>query len=374
MLLSGPDVGPRERELLLEAFDSGWIAPLGPMVDRIERDLTTLTGLHAAALSSGTAALHLALLLLGVRSGQEVLTSSLTFAATANAIRYVGAEPVFVDAHPQTWTIDPDLLAQELDDCAARGALPAAVITVDLYGQPCDYTPIREACERHGVPLVQDAAEALGSFYGEAPAGAQGDLTVFSFNGNKIITTGGGGALLSRRADWIDQARSLSTQARDRSVPHYQHTVVGYNYRLSNLLAAVGCGQLEGLSGKVEARRANNAFYRDALAGWEGVSFLEEASYGRSNHWLTCLQIDRGRAGVTPEQVRQHLETRAIESRPVWKPMHLQPVFADHRAVGGDVSARLFRDGLCLPSSSTLTQAERERVVDALRSVPGARF
>ena len=371
--LSPPHMGPQERALLLDAFDSNWIAPLGPHVDAFEQEFALRVDIgHAAALSSGTAALHLALLVLGVGPGDEVVTSSLTFAATANAITYVGAIPVFIDADRSTWTMDPQLLAEELDACAARGRLPKAVIVVDLYGQCADYDALRASCERYDVPIIEDAAEALGATYGGKAAGKLGDLGVFSFNGNKIITTSGGGMLVSDRGDWIEKARFLSTQARDPA-PHYEHSQIGYNYRMSNLLAAVGRGQLALLDQRVEERRANNVFYRSALRAWYGIEFMPEAPYGRSNCWLTCLLVDPDRLGVTTEDIRAHLEKVNIEARPVWKPMHLQTAFSNHRMRGGEVSSDLFQRGLCLPSGSSLTDADRARILDALTSVPGLR-
>ncbi len=361
--LSPPDVGPRERELLLDAFDSGWIAPLGPHVDAFERELAARAGVaHAAALSSGTGALHLAMVLLGVGPGDEVVTSTLTFAATANAIRYVGATPVFVDSDERSWNMDPALLREELAAAAARGKLPKAVVVVDLYGQCADYDPIQAACAEYGVPIVEDAAEALGASYRGRPAGSLGALGVLSFNGNKIITTSGGGALLSDDSERIARARFLATQARDPA-PHYEHSTVGFNYRMSNLLAALGRGQLEGLDAKIEVRRATRAFYREALGGLEGIAFMPEADYGRSNCWLTCVTVDPAAFGASREEIRRHLESLDVEARPVWKPMHLQPVFADCRVRGGAVAAGLFERGLCLPSGSNLSAADRERVV-----------
>jgi pyridoxal phosphate-dependent aminotransferase EpsN len=366
-------MGPEERALLLDAFDSNWVAPLGPHVDAFERELAAKIGVkHAVALSSGTAALHLALQLLGVGPGDEVVTSTLTFAATANAITYVGASPVFVDVSPDTWQLDPVLLRQELDACARRGRLPKAVITVDLYGQCADHDAIAAACAPHGVPILEDAAEALGSTYKGRAAGTLGAMGVFSFNGNKIITTSGGGMLVSDREDWITRARYLATQAR-QPAPHYEHTDVGYNYRLSNLLAAVGRGQLRVLDERVAARRANNAFYREALCDLPGLTFLPEAPYGRSNCWLTCVLVDPAAFGADREAIRRALEADDIEARPVWKPMHLQPVFAERRTRGGEVAARLFELGLCLPSGSSLSEADRDRVVTRLRAVSGRR-
>jgi pyridoxal phosphate-dependent aminotransferase EpsN len=363
LYLSPPHVGEDERRLIIEAFDSNWIAPLGPQVDAFEQEMCDrLGGGHAVALSSGTAALHLALLILGVKPGDKVLVSTLTFSATANAVTYCGAVPVFVDCHPDSWCIDPALVAEELERAARAGESYAAVLTVDLYGQCADYDRIRDACTRHGVPLVQDAAEALGADYRGAPAGRQGDLGILSFNGNKIITTSGGGMLLSDRKEWMDQARFLATQARDPA-PHYQHSHIGYNYRMSNLLAALGRGQLSHLAEKVETRRRNYRAYEVALGSHPGLDFMPEAPYGKSSRWLTCLTIDPAAFGATREQIRLALEAENIESRPIWKPMHLQPVFADCRYVGLGVSDAIFADGLCLPSGSAMTDRDLARVV-----------
>jgi dTDP-4-amino-4,6-dideoxygalactose transaminase len=367
LYLSPPHVGEDERRLILEAFDSNWIAPLGPQVDAFEKEMCErLGGGHAVALSSGTAALHLGLLLLGVKPGDKVLVSTLTFSATANAVTYCGAAPVFVDCHPGSWCIDPALIAEELDRAALAGERYAAVVTVDLYGQCADYEAVRAACSRHGVPLLQDAAEALGADYRGIPAGRQGDLSVLSFNGNKIITTSGGGMLLSDRKDWIEKARFLATQARDPA-PHYQHTHIGYNYRMSNLLAALGRGQLGHLTEKIEARRRNFRAYEAALGELPGVRFMPEASYGTSTRWLTCLTVDPAAFGATREEIRLALEADNIESRPIWKPMHLQPVFADCRYVGRGVSDAIFADGLCLPSGSGMTDRDLARVIGLFR-------
>jgi len=339
-------------------------------VDAFEKEFAdAMGGGHAVALSSGTAALHLGLILLGVRPGDTVLTSTLTFAATANAISYVGAIPVFVDSDAASWNISPALLAQELDDAAARGKRPAAVIAVDLYGQCADWDPIVEACARHDVPLIEDAAEALGATYRGRPAGTFGALAAFSFNGNKIITTSGGGMLVTAREELAKKTRFLATQARDPA-PHYQHSHIGHNYRLSNLLAAVGRGQLQVIADRVRQRRANRAFYREALANVDGITFAPEADYGTSNGWLTCIQVDPARFGADREAIRQTLEARDIEARPVWKPMHMQPVFQSCRSVGGDFAAHVFETGLCLPSGSSLTPGDREMVVEALLSTP----
>jgi pyridoxal phosphate-dependent aminotransferase EpsN len=363
-------MGLRERDLLLDAFDSNWIAPVGPHLEAFEREFAAKLGIgHAAGLSSGTAALHLALVILGVNAGDEVLTSTLTFAATANAIMYLNAKPVFVDSSRETWNLSPELLAEELAECAKRGALPKAVIAVDLYGQCADLAPIVESCARYEVPLIEDAAEALGATCQGKAAGTLGALGVFSFNGNKIITTSGGGMLVSDRADWIERARYLATQARD-SAPHYQHSVVGYNYRLSNLLAAVGRGQLEVLEERVSQRRKNKASYREALADVPGVSFMPDASYGRPTNWLTCITVDPTAFGATREDLRLHLETLNIEARPVWKPMHLQPVYSKCRVRGGEVAEDLFERGLCLPSGSNLSEEDQQRVVAGILALP----
>lgn len=363
IFLSPPDVGPRERALLLDAFDSNWIAPLGPHVDGFERELAACVGTRdAAAVSSGTAGLHLALLLLGVQAGDEVLTASFTFAATANAISYTGAQPVFVDSDSATWQMDPELLATDLDARAASGRLPAAVVVVDLYGRCADYDRIVATCHRYSVPVVEDAAEALGATYRGRPAGSLADLGVFSFNGNKILTTSGGGMLVGDDEALIARARHLATQARDPA-PHYEHSVTGYNYRLSNLLAAVGRAQLESLDDKVAARRAINTRYRAALGAMPGLAFMPEADYGRGNGWLTCLTIDQEAFGASAEQVRLALAEADIEARPVWKPMHLQPLFCQAPMVGGQVSEDVFAHGLCLPSGSSLRGLEQDEVI-----------
>jgi len=363
--LSPPDMSGREREALLAAFDSNWIAPLGPQVDAFEQELAVRTGVSAAvALSSGTAALHLGLILLDVGPSDEVWTASLTFAATANAIRYVGATPVFIDSERETWNMDPALLREALRDAASKGALPKAVIAVDLYGQCADYDAILTACEEYGVPVIEDAAEALGATYHGEPAGSFGAIGILSFNGNKIITTSGGGALVSDDEKLVERARHLASQAR-QPVVHYEHEEVGYNYRLSNLLAAVGRAQLARLDGFIDRRREINKEYRAALEGIDGIDFLPDPPGRRSTCWLTCVLLDEARLGVGREQVREHLESQNIEARPVWKPMHLQPVHRDCRVVGGTVAEDLFRRGLCLPSGSTLSNEGQRRVVEA---------
>lgn len=367
--LSQPHMGTAEAELVAEVFASNWIAPLGPHVDAFEREFAARVGVgHALALSSGTAALHLALQLVGVGAGDDVLVSTLTFAASVNPIRYLGARPVFVDSERQSWNIDAALLADTLDDRARRGRLPKAVVPVHLYGQSADLDPIVDACARHGVSLVEDAAEALGASYkGHAP-GALGRAGIFSFNGNKIITTSGGGMLVSNDGALIAHARKLSTQAREPA-PHYEHEEIGYNYRLSNVLAAIGRGQLAVLDERVAARRRVFGYYQRTLADIPGIELMPEAPWGCSTRWLTALTVDPVAFGADRETIRLALEAENIEARPVWKPMHLQPVFREFDAVGGAVAADLFARGLCLPSSSSLTEAELARVVDVIRRV-----
>ena len=352
----------RELDYVRDAIESNWVAPLGPHVDAFEAELAKAAGVpHALALSSGTAALHLALVVLGIGPGDEVACSSLTFSASANAIRYTGATPVFVDSAADTWTLDPERLAKAL---AERPAI-RAVVGVDLYGQCCNYDAIAGVCTERGVTLVQDAAESLGATYRDQPSGGQGELAAFSFNGNKVITTSGGGMLVSRNEEWIAHARKLSTQAREPA-PHYEHTEVGFNYRLSNLLAAVGRAQLEVLPERIDARRRINERYRELLAGAAGISFMPEAPYGRSNCWLTCILVDPAEAGTDRETIRLALEAEDIEARPLWKPMHLQPVYCDAPVYGGDVSGSLFERGLCLPSGSALGEQDQQRVVETL--------
>jgi dTDP-4-amino-4,6-dideoxygalactose transaminase len=367
--LSPPDVGPDERALLLEALESGWIAPLGPFVDRFEADTSSmLGGAHTVALSSGTAALHLALILAGIGPDDEVFVPTLTFSASANAVTYVGARPTFVDVDPTTWQLDPRLLADELDRRSKAGKLPAAVITVDLYGQCADYHQIVASCRRHGVHIIEDAAEALGATYDDQPAGTFGEYGVLSFNGNKVITTSGGGMLITHDPKSAERARWLATQARDPA-PHYEHSVIGFNYRMSNLLAAVGVAQLRSLNDKIARRRSNNEYYRQRLEALPGVGFMPAAAYGEPTWWLTCVTFAPEQCGVTSERVRLALAARGIEARPVWKPMHMQPVFRECTSIAGHVAEQLFATGLCLPSGSTLTDGDRAEVADVVVDV-----
>ncbi len=370
--LSPPDIGEAERRYVKEAFDTNWIAPLGPNVDAFEREFATWTGArHAAALSSGTAALHLALRLAGVGPDDEVLVSTLTFVASASPVVQLGARPVFVDSERESWNLDSRRVEDFLVQRAEEGRLPKAVVAVHLYGQCADLDALVEICDRFEVPLIEDAAEALGATYKGKSPGTFGQSGVFSFNGNKIITTSGGGMLVSDDEELINRSRKLATQARDPA-PHYQHSELGYNYRMSNVLAGIGRGQLESLEEKVNARRRNFDAYVDLLGDLPGVDFMPEASWGRHNRWLTCLTIDPDVAGVDREMVRIALVDKNIEARPVWKPMHLQPVFKDARCIGGEVAEELFERGLCLPSGSSLTNSQRERIVRGFRAVFGA--
>jgi pyridoxal phosphate-dependent aminotransferase EpsN len=371
LYLSPPHLGADEAAFVAEAFATNWIAPLGPHVDAFEAEFAAVVGSpHAVALSSGTAALHLALILAGVGHGDEVLVSTLTFAASANPVRYLGATPVFIDSEPGTWNMDPVLLEETLDARARQGRLPKAVVLVHLYGQSADIDPIAAACQRHGVHLIEDAAEALGASYkGRAP-GTIGQTGIYSFNGNKIITTSGGGMLVTADASIATHARKLATQARDPA-PHYEHSEIGYNYRLSNLLAGVGRGQLRVLEDRVLARRRVFARYRAMLRDVPGLSFMPESTFddtrSRANRWLTCVLIDATRFGASREDVRLALEAADIEARPVWKPMHLQPVFRGAPVVGGACAERLFELGLCLPSGSAMSTAEQDRVIEIVR-------
>jgi dTDP-4-amino-4,6-dideoxygalactose transaminase len=366
--LSPPHVGDAERTRLLAALDSGWVAPLGPDVDAFEQEVAAASGRRCgAATNSGTAALHLALRLLGVGPGDEVLMPSLTFVATANAAVYLGARPVFVDVSPETWTIDPRLVAEELSARAARGALPAAVVAVDLYGQCADYDALTAVCGEYDVPLVVDAAESLGATYRERPAGSAGVTAVFSFNGNKIITTSGGGMLVGDDEAAIARARALAAQAR-MPVAHYEHEELGYNYRLSNVLAALGRAQLEALPERLARRRGINTEYRKQLGDLPGLEFMPVADYGEPSHWLTVVQLDPASTRCGPEALRLALEQSDVEARPTWKPLHLQPLFACAAPRALPVSERIFAHGLCLPSGSGLTDEEQRRVVALVRA------
>lgn len=368
LYLSPPHMSGLEQQFVQETFASNWIAPLGPQVDAFEREFAAAVGApHALALSSGTAAIHLALIHLNVGPGDEVIVSTLTFAASANPIVYQGAKPVFVDSECTSWNMDPDLLAETLARKARQGKLPKAVILVHLYGQAADIERILTICNEYGVPLIEDAAEALGATYKGRSPGTFGKAGIFSFNGNKIITTSGGGMLVSEDAELIAHTRKLATQARDPA-PHYEHSEIGYNYRLSNLLAAVGRGQLRVLEERVRRKREIFQFYAEALGDLPGIAFMPEAPWGRCTRWLTCITVDPAQFGATREDIRLALERENIESRPVWKPMHLQPVFRNCEYIGNGVAETLFRNGLCLPSGTAMTQPDLERVVKVIRA------
>ena len=369
--LSSPHaISPSERRYLLDAFDSNWIAPLGPHIDAFEKEFAHKIGAkHAVALSSGTAAIHLGLKLLGVAPDDDVLCSTLTFSATVNPIRYLNANPVFIDSEPKTWNMDPQLLADELKERASINRLPKAIIVVDLYGQCAEYEPIQEICDRYEIPILEDAAEALGASYQGKQAGLFGKIGIFSFNGNKIITTSGGGMLVTDNADWAEKVRFWATQSRDPA-PHYQHSEIGYNYRLSNLCAAVGRGQLETLEERIRLRRLNYEYYRNRLEHLPGLEFMPEPNGHFANRWLTCCTIDPHAFGCSREEIRLALAAENIESRPVWKPMHIQPVFSMYPVRGGEVSETLFENGLCLPSGSILTEDNLDNVVTTIYREP----
>lgn len=368
ILLSTPHLGDSEQDFVQEAFRTNWIAPLGPNVDAFERELADYVGMkHAAAVSSGTAAIHLALILLGVTKGDTVFCSSLTFAASANPIVYQGAEPVFIDSDEESWNISPVALERALVAAEKAGRLPKAVIVVSLYGQSANMDPLVALCERFGVPLVEDAAESLGAKYKGRASGTFGKLGIYSFNGNKIITTSGGGMLVSDDRELIEKAKFLATQARDPA-PHYQHSVIGYNYRMSNILAGVGRGQLTVLEERVAARRAVFDRYQSALSD-VGINWMPEPEWSFSTHWLTACTIDPA-TGVSSERLIKALAAEMIEARPVWKPMHMQPVFQHCQyftAGGPSVSDRLFEQGICLPSGSNMTMVDVDRIIGVIR-------
>ena len=366
--LSSPHMGTNEFKNVKEAFDTNWIAPLGPHVDGFERDLAEFLGegVHVAALSSGTAALHLALIMLGVKAGDEVICQSMTFSASANPIAYQGAIPVFVDSEDRTWNMSPDLLELAIQDRMRKGKKPKAIIVVHLYGMPAEMDRIMAIADRFEIPVVEDAAEALGSTYKGRKLGTFGAMSLLSFNGNKIITTSGGGALVSNNEAYIKQARFLATQARD-AAPHYQHSQIGYNYRMSNVCAAIGRGQMDVLADRIMQRRANYAFYQAELSAIPAIQFAVEPDEDYySNRWLSTVLID-DQQGISRETIRLALEQENIESRPLWKPMHLQPIFEGAPYYGDGTSERLFANGLCLPSGSNMTDEERERVVQCIK-------
>ncbi len=369
ILLSTPHMGEQELKFVTEAFETNWIAPVGPHVDAFEEEFCLSTGAgYAAAVSSGTAAIHLALRLLNVGRGDEIFCSTLTFIASANPIIYQGAKPVFIDSDRTSWNMNPELLREAMEKRAKIGKLPKAVLLVHLYGQCADIDPIVEICQKYNIPLIEDAAEALGASYKGRCPGTFGTVGIYSFNGNKIITTSGGGMLVSDDEKLVKKARFLATQARDPA-PHYQHSQIGYNYRLSNVLAGIGRGQLQVLKERVKARRRNFEVYEKALGDIPGIEFMPEAEFGRATRWLTCLTINPQVFGADREEVRLRLAERKIESRPVWKPLHMQPVFAECESIGGEVASDLFTRGLCLPSGSNLTDEDLERTIQGVKAV-----
>lgn len=366
--LSSPHMGGKEQSFVNEAFETNWVAPLGPNVEGFEKDLESYlgNGNHVAALSSGTAALHLALILLGVEKGDEVICQSFTFSASANPIVYLGATPIFVDSEAETWNICPNHLEEAIKDRIAKGKKPKAIIAVHLYGMPYKVYEIKRISEKYEIPIVEDSAEALGSSYKGQKCGTFGDISILSFNGNKIITTSGGGALVSRNLKHKEKAIFLATQARD-AAPHYQHSEIGYNYRLSNISAGIGRGQMEVLDEHVGLRRNMNAFYKAIFQNKEGITlFSEPNSNYFSNHWLSCVLVDKTISGFSSEDIRLLMAENNIECRPLWKPMHLQPVFKDAPYYGGKISENLFEIGLCLPSGSNLKSEEKVKISDVL--------
>jgi dTDP-4-amino-4,6-dideoxygalactose transaminase len=357
----------KELQFINEAFASNWVAPIGPMVDAFEQEMCGYTGSpHAAALSCGTAAIHLALVLLGIKKGDEVICSSFTFAGSAFPITYLNAIPVFIDSEPRSWNMDPLLLEKAIKDRIAKGKKPGAVIVVHLYGLSANMDAIIEICSRYEVPIIEDAAESLGTLYKGRHTGTLTRFGVLSFNGNKIITTSGGGMLLGSNKDDIDKARFFATQARERA-PHYEHSTIGYNYRMSNIVAAIGRGQLTVIEERVSKKRKIFARYQQELTGIPGLEFMPEPAWGRANRWLTCITVEILKSGKS-EQIRKALEDENIECRPLWKPMHMQPVFKNCPAYTSGVSEKLFTRGLCLPSGTAMSEDNQMRVVKVIKN------
>jgi len=371
VLLSVPHMGGREQIYVRDAFATNWLSTVGPNLTSFESEFGARVGLPVVALSCGTAALHLALRAVGVGSGDEVLCSTLTFVAAANAIVYQGGVPVFVDSDRATWNLDPDVLSSALRKRAAANRLPKALVVVHLYGQSADMAPILATCAEYGVIVIEDAAEAVGTLYKGKPAGTLGDIGVYSFNGNKIITTTGGGMLVSRNAAWVEKARFWSQQARDPGLA-YEHSEMGYNYRMSNVLAGIGRGQLEVLDMRIKQRRAIAFRYRDAFADLPGITLMPQAPYGLHTNWLSCFLIDERGFGSSRDALIWALDEANVESRPVWKPMHLQPLYAGCKRYGGEVAEDLFRRGICLPSSSSLSEEDQLYVINYVRKAAGA--
>jgi len=369
--LSSPHMGGSEQKFVQEAFDTNWVAPLGPNVNGFEKDIEEYLGegVFAAALSSGTAALHLALIILDVKPDDEVICQSMTFSASANPIVYLGAKPVFVDSENETMNLCPIALEEAIIDGITRNRKPKAIVMVHLYGMPCKVDEIRNLSDKYEIPIIEDSAEALGSLYKGKSCGTFGDIGILSFNGNKIITTSGGGALISKTIEIKNKAVFLSTQARDNA-PHYQHSEIGYNYRMSNICAGIGRGQMEVLDDHIKRRREMQQFYLNLFSEIESVTvFTEPSSDYFSNHWLSCIKFDSTKTKLKSEDLRLALEKDNIESRPLWKPMHLQPVFRNCAYFGNNVSENLFNNGLCLPSSSNLTDNDRERITNVINTL-----
>ncbi len=368
--LSPPHMGPNEQKYVQDVFETNWVAPVGPYIQRFEQQLATYNGIdHVAALSSGSAAIHLALIILGIQPGDEVICSTFTFAASANPICYLGARPVLVDSEPETWNIDPKLLKEAIEARIKAGNRPKAMVIVHLYGMPAKMDELMTIAREYAIPVVEDAAEALGSTYKGQKLGTFGDLGVYSFNGNKIITTSGGGALVSRNQQYIETARYLSTQARDPAL-HYQHSQIGYNYRMSNVCAAIGCGQMEVLDDRVKTRRENFEYYKEQLAADAYIEFLTEPEGNFSNRWLTCISLG-AKVKKSPAEICRAFTEENIEIRPLWKPLHLQPVFEKELAYLNGVSERLFRTGICLPSGTALPREQQDRIIRRLKEVIG---
>ena len=370
--LSSPHMSGNEMKYVQEAFDGNWIAPLGPNVDGFEKDLEQFLGegTHVAAVNTGTAALHLALVMLGVEKDDYVICQSLTFSASANPIIYLGGIPIFVDSEPDTWNICPNALEDAVKSCIKKGKKPKAIITVCLYGMPYKVDEIREISDKYGIPILEDSAEALGSTYKGQKCGTFGDISVLSFNGNKIITTSGGGALVLKDEIYKKKAVFLSTQAKD-DAPHYQHSIVGYNYRLSNVCAGIGRGQMEVINDRVALRRKNHEFYKEIFTNFVGVNFFSEPSSDFfSNHWLNAVIIDPNKTnGFRSEDLRYEFQKENIESRPLWKPMHMQPLFNKAEYFGAIIAEKLFKFGLCLPSGSNMSNKDRERISEVIYKV-----
>ena len=363
--LSPPDIGPKEKEYVLEAFETNWIAPIGPHINAFEEELAQFVGIdNCAVLSSGTAALHLALILLGVEQGDEVICQSFTFCGSVNPIVYQKATPILIDSEKETWNMDPDLLEEAIIERMTKGKKPKAIIYVHLYGMPAKIDEIIEIAEKYEIPVIEDAAEALGAVYDNKKVGQFGNMSILSFNGNKIITTSGGGALLSSNDEYIRKAKFLATQARDEAI-HYQHSEIGYNYRLSNVSAGIGRGQLEKIEEKVKRRREIFEIYKAELSIYNDISFLEEPENTLSNRWLTTILNSSN--VVTNESIIHALEKENIESRPLWKPMHLQPVYKNTPVYENGISESLFNSGLCLPSGSGMSDSELERVIEVVK-------